>query len=269
MESMMTPKEVADLLSVSLPTLARWRMLGTGPQFTKFKDVRTGIIRYEQRHVREFIEQRQRENTIEIEREAERVAAVNMEQARAVDQIFKEQRATIKRLEGEVAALKNRGEAAKGQEGATIRRLEGEITVLKSKLETAVATAKVEAEVDRKKTVGQQEASHVKSQKIHYLTKELKNKREECQRHKATIKRLEEAADGLADQIERLKREKVGTWGNKAPERVVVKPRVDVEGVRACFLKETRRWLMANESPHQLLARLKALGEPKEEGDDG
>jgi len=45
-------RQVADFLGVSVPTLARWAMLGEGPRVTKIG----AHVRYRRAHVRDYID---------------------------------------------------------------------------------------------------------------------------------------------------------------------------------------------------------------------
>jgi predicted site-specific integrase-resolvase len=50
------PLEAAELLAVSVDTLARWRRNGTGPRFLKFGRGRTAVIRYRQQDIDDFVQ---------------------------------------------------------------------------------------------------------------------------------------------------------------------------------------------------------------------
>ena len=52
--TLLTETEAAEVLRISLPSLRRWRKLGTGPRFSRM----THLIRYQPSAIREFVEQR-------------------------------------------------------------------------------------------------------------------------------------------------------------------------------------------------------------------
>ena len=51
-EALLTEKQAAATLNVSLACLRRWRRIGSGPRFTRL----TRLVRYEPSAVREFVE---------------------------------------------------------------------------------------------------------------------------------------------------------------------------------------------------------------------
>lgn len=59
-DRMMTPREVADLLGLSLQRLAQLRRAGTGPAYCKLSDGQGGSIRYRRAAVDAWIESRTR-----------------------------------------------------------------------------------------------------------------------------------------------------------------------------------------------------------------
>ena len=93
--------------------------------------------------------------------------------------------------------------------------------------------------------------------KIVYLGKELELKREECQRHKASIRQMRRSLTDLTDELERLKKALP-----PKQESSPVRRRVDAEDIRKLFLEEIRKWLVTGETVHQLLARLKEMELP-------
>ena len=52
---LLTTKEVSFFLGVSLSTLARYRVKGTGPKFVKFGDEKQCTIRYREEDVEAYI----------------------------------------------------------------------------------------------------------------------------------------------------------------------------------------------------------------------
>jgi predicted site-specific integrase-resolvase len=57
------PEEVALYLGVSLDTLARWRVQGSGPAFVKFHRAKQGIIRYRREDLERFVAEHTRTAT--------------------------------------------------------------------------------------------------------------------------------------------------------------------------------------------------------------
>ncbi len=60
---LLTTKEVAVFLGVSLSTLARYRVNGTGPKFVKFGDEKQCTIRYREKDVETYINESLRAST--------------------------------------------------------------------------------------------------------------------------------------------------------------------------------------------------------------
>ena len=50
-----SPRQAAEFLGVSVETLARWRVLGTGPAFVKFSRAKQAIVRYRHADLERFI----------------------------------------------------------------------------------------------------------------------------------------------------------------------------------------------------------------------
>ena len=61
----LTNVEVAQLLRVSVHTLARWRCDGTGPPFLKLGGGRTSLIRYRRSEVLAYLERATRRSTVD------------------------------------------------------------------------------------------------------------------------------------------------------------------------------------------------------------
>lgn len=57
-DRMMTPREVANLLSISVNTLREWNRKGRGPKPTKVGNGPNGSVRYTREAVAKFIEER-------------------------------------------------------------------------------------------------------------------------------------------------------------------------------------------------------------------
>lgn len=53
-ENMLTPRQVSELLGVSLNTLQKWRSRATGPKFFKFGGSNSSAIRYDKADVEAF-----------------------------------------------------------------------------------------------------------------------------------------------------------------------------------------------------------------------
>ena len=60
---LLTAREVAELLGISIPTLARWRQTGAGPRFLKLGGRRENIVRYRQADIAAFLDQAERRST--------------------------------------------------------------------------------------------------------------------------------------------------------------------------------------------------------------
>ena len=60
MQDLLTSREVADLLRVSVPTLARWRASDQGPPFVQLE----GSIRYQREAVQRWIDERTLNGTL-------------------------------------------------------------------------------------------------------------------------------------------------------------------------------------------------------------
>jgi predicted site-specific integrase-resolvase len=58
MQSLLTPDEAAELLSVSVSRLTLWRVEGRGPAYVRLTDSPTGRIRYRPEDIAAYIEQR-------------------------------------------------------------------------------------------------------------------------------------------------------------------------------------------------------------------
>ncbi len=58
-----SPREAAEFLGVSVHTLARWRVLGTGPAFVKFSRAKQAIVRYRREDLERFIRAHVRTST--------------------------------------------------------------------------------------------------------------------------------------------------------------------------------------------------------------
>jgi predicted site-specific integrase-resolvase len=54
-EALLTPRDVAARLAVSLDTLARWRAEGRGPAYVKLGGREKSPVRYTQAGMREFL----------------------------------------------------------------------------------------------------------------------------------------------------------------------------------------------------------------------
>ncbi len=52
---LLTPKQAAEFLGVSVDTLARWRVLGAGPAFVKFSRAKQALVRYRREDLERFI----------------------------------------------------------------------------------------------------------------------------------------------------------------------------------------------------------------------
>jgi hypothetical protein len=50
-----SPREAAEFLGVSVDTLARWRVLGSGPAFVKFSPAKQAIVRYRREDLERFV----------------------------------------------------------------------------------------------------------------------------------------------------------------------------------------------------------------------
>ena len=57
-ERLLTPKEAAAYLGLSVSWLNKWRMKGRGPVFVKFDDSPRGHVRYREADLARFIEAR-------------------------------------------------------------------------------------------------------------------------------------------------------------------------------------------------------------------
>ena len=57
-DRMMTPREVASLLSISITTLREWNRKGRGPKPSKVGDGPNGSVRYTRQAVAKFIQER-------------------------------------------------------------------------------------------------------------------------------------------------------------------------------------------------------------------
>ncbi len=62
-DQMLTPAEMAALLNVSVPTLARWRVTGGGPPFIKLGVDRRSSVRYRLSAIREYLRRAERRST--------------------------------------------------------------------------------------------------------------------------------------------------------------------------------------------------------------
>ena len=60
MAPLLTPAQVADMLTVSERTLERWRMTGEGPEYIA---ISRKVVRYDDRSITNFLEKRRRQNT--------------------------------------------------------------------------------------------------------------------------------------------------------------------------------------------------------------
>jgi hypothetical protein len=52
---LLTPKQSAEFLGVSVDTLARWRVVGVGPAFVKFSRAKQALVRYRREDLERFI----------------------------------------------------------------------------------------------------------------------------------------------------------------------------------------------------------------------
>src|SRR5437764_15177614 len=50
-----SPREAAEFLGVSVDTLARWRVLGSGPAFVKFSRAKQAVVRYRREDLERFV----------------------------------------------------------------------------------------------------------------------------------------------------------------------------------------------------------------------
>jgi hypothetical protein len=58
-----SPQEAAEFLGVSVDTLARWRVVGTGPAFVKFSRAKQAIVRYRREDLERFVQAHVRTST--------------------------------------------------------------------------------------------------------------------------------------------------------------------------------------------------------------
>jgi predicted DNA-binding transcriptional regulator AlpA len=63
MPEVLTPKQVADLLGVSTDSLARWRVLGTGPKFIKLGRSQANLIRYRRSEIDRYLTANEQKST--------------------------------------------------------------------------------------------------------------------------------------------------------------------------------------------------------------
>lgn len=54
-EPLLTPKDAALYLAISVDTLAYWRCIGRGPKYIKFTRARQGVVRYRREDLDRFI----------------------------------------------------------------------------------------------------------------------------------------------------------------------------------------------------------------------
>lgn len=59
---LLTEKEAAEILNVSIKTMQFWRLVGNGPPFTKLGR----LVRYELKELQNFIQQNRRKNTCNV-----------------------------------------------------------------------------------------------------------------------------------------------------------------------------------------------------------
>jgi hypothetical protein len=62
-DPLLSPAQAARYLSVSTPTLARWRQTGCGPRFLKLGDRKQSTIRYRLSDLNAFVERAARAST--------------------------------------------------------------------------------------------------------------------------------------------------------------------------------------------------------------
>ncbi len=60
---LLTPKQAAEFLGVSVDTLARWRVLGVGPAFVKFSRAKQALVRYRREDLDGFIREHRHTST--------------------------------------------------------------------------------------------------------------------------------------------------------------------------------------------------------------
>jgi hypothetical protein len=54
-QQLLTPKQAAEFLGLSVDTLARWRVLGVGPAFVKFSRAKQALVRYRREDLERFV----------------------------------------------------------------------------------------------------------------------------------------------------------------------------------------------------------------------
>jgi len=52
---LLTARQAAEFLGVSVDTLARWRVLGVGPAFVKFSHAKQALVRYRSEDLDRFV----------------------------------------------------------------------------------------------------------------------------------------------------------------------------------------------------------------------
>ena len=65
LEPLMTEREVAALLGISVRTVQDWRQSGDGPPFLKLTKRKRGAVRYDPRDVQEYVRERRFRKTEE------------------------------------------------------------------------------------------------------------------------------------------------------------------------------------------------------------
>lgn len=65
-DELLTAPQAAEFLTVSVPTLSRWRMVGKGPSFVKFTRAQQGIVRYRRSDLERFVAESVQASTSDI-----------------------------------------------------------------------------------------------------------------------------------------------------------------------------------------------------------
>lgn len=278
---LLRPKDVARILSVTLPILSQWRDEGVGPKYVTFTPMQKAIVWYEEQDVKEFIDETRKQTIYNMEKDASRVLE---EKIRKIESLTEEviqksnqcvtQLKVIKELEGinknqqevikkHVESILEHQRLLKNASLQTKVPYQAKIATLKKELEEKQTECRsLKAQIARiRSTVRVYEQAPksvdaIESDKIAALNKELEEKQAECRAQKKKLNRLGDTVIALSSKIEQLKS------ASKLSDRSASQKQDDFEKARERFIKETRRWLVTGETPLQLMDRVKTLEMP-------